>query len=217
MKNLIFVLCTIFTANVFGHSANETAYVLQKEGQHWILNIHFTPVSAMTILEERIPTLQNSSVINLVKYHQELADYFSETITIILGNQKADLSLMDANLKNHDSILRLKIENSPVSFTEYDITINSMTELYNRPRNLLQIVLPDGAWECNLTEKNRRCASATVAKATNPPVTQGFFDFISILIILIAGIALGGIFAWRSQSKLKANPSELFYLHPRTK
>ena len=83
----------LFNASFFTHNPDEISYDFVIDETSQTLTIHFTPKSAIDLLEHLKPELINKSVIKLADYLEDFTEYFNKTVALEIDDVQVHFKL----------------------------------------------------------------------------------------------------------------------------
>ena len=181
MRLSIFILslfsCTVLSA----HNFNEVTYIIEKPAENWQLSIHFTPKTAIDLLEYLHPELKEENVLRLADYYADFTAYFNETIQLSLDDQTVELQLRQAQLNLHDAAMNFELLGAPDVFKDYTIKVNSFLKIFQNPINVVKVITKNNTKTCHLNKQTRICSTQIQSAAIplkDPMLMTGLLLFI---------------------------------------
>ncbi|WP_147296595.1 DUF6702 family protein [Flagellimonas nanhaiensis] len=117
----------------FAHNTDEISYFIKLDSKELI--IHLTPKSAVDLLKNIHPRLNESTTINLLEYSDDFEIYFNDRLDLTISEVPARFELIDLDLASHDASFRFKLENIPKHPKIYQIKVESFLDIYQKGKN----------------------------------------------------------------------------------
>ena len=137
-KILFVLLMNCFVCLAWAHEPNQITYHFQ-ETEKSGLTIYLTPKTIIDLLQNLYPELVDQTIIDFNSYQSDLELYFNHTIDLTINGQAQNLKWQGANLYQHEASLTFQLSDPPLSFNEFDLTLNSFVEIYQHPSNHIKV------------------------------------------------------------------------------
>ena len=176
-----------FAQEAIAHAANQITYHLEQHSEAGTLTVHFTPQSAMDLIETIRPQLKEKAIIQLEDYIPEFTVYFNQTIDLKMDGHNIVFYFLEADFSGHDAYLKFKAINLPFSFEEIDVEVSSFSDVYKKLSNTVQLTTTMGTANWIFNQKNTNGTwhkSELVETAQKPPLRFLFFIGGPILLAL---------------------------------
>lgn len=186
MKQTLVFLFLIASITSHAHILNKTHLVLEEHaGKTATLTVVFKTSQLVDILTFKYPELNNKGL-NSIEFKEKATEYFNETISISLQENKYQLSILNYEFDGLQSSARFIIENI-ASFVGAEIQITSFYEIDAHMLHDLTFI-NNGKFEsiAFTKEASTQIISSQIAKKSN----DSWFKTFDFLILFLAGIGL---------------------------
>lgn len=164
--SLVLFASVCFVGQVRAHDPSQITYHFKKDGE---LQIHLTPKGAVDLLSTILPELAHQAVINPNEYYDTFTAYFNETIEMQVGEESLGFSFLSADLAGHDAVMTFEVDGFAGDYIDYELRLNSFTDVYRRVSNQVKVELPHSNQICQLGQKEQACAYISPAVDSGSP------------------------------------------------
>lgn len=136
----LFLLYLSYTT-VWANDTAQISYLLAREGT---LTIHLPPKGALDLVQYLKPALETEPVVKWNDHYPAFNKYFNQTIDLKIKGEGVRFRLQQVDLNQDDTIMVFEMVKFPGNYEQFEISLNSFTEVYKRVTNQVIIELPSG-------------------------------------------------------------------------
>lgn len=175
--------------NVKAHSPTEIGFKFIQENEKTFLEVHMTSITLFDLLGEEVPSLKNSSSLDLTKYLDVYTEYFNRNLLIDINSSDQVLTYYSSYLMGHDTHIRFELKDVSERINSYAFQINAFKH-YQAPKFTVFFDVPKLYDMHQLSKDHNRCYG-TSQHNVDAKIESGI-DGVWYLLIL----PLLGFFIW---------------------
>ncbi|MEM6722715.1 MAG: hypothetical protein AAF598_01690 [Bacteroidota bacterium] len=192
MNKALFLLLMFFPLAGWAHSPNETNYTLAQDEAGWTMTVHFTPLSAIRILEKEGVIQPNQAQVQPLDQADALTHYFNQHVQLHLNQQAVHFVWQDAHFGGHDAWIKFGVMNAPAILRYYDCQITAFNTIFRKPINVLMVKLDQEIATCVMNAQNTHCQSGFLENSS-PYASLNYWSFglvISMIFVALLWVRL---------------------------
>ncbi|MEL6866434.1 MAG: DUF6702 family protein [Bacteroidota bacterium] len=186
------------------HSPNQFTYYFEQQEDKASLQLHLTPQSAIDLLLELRPELDQQAIIKPNDHVGLISQYLNQKVVMNINGQSINLVFQAAKLGQHDAIMWFELSNFPGSFEGFDLQINAFTELYRQVWQEVSVPLAAGRKQWLLTESQRFCPAAQAMTSSQVKAMAMTSPILGYPFGLFTGLFGLGLLTWLGYRERKA-------------